>query len=124
MDVFVFPIGSSRYALYCEPSPEAEDGGDPAAPSSLLDRLKHRFGVMLRAAEERQHARGRASEEPRTSMGRLQDRVLTWVVERIAEQRLLWHLRRQRTAVAVHPRASAGPDLRAGDDARAAHPAA
>lgn len=103
MDVFVIPIGSNRYALYCEASPDAEDAGEPGVSSGFLEKLKHRFGVMLRAAEERQHSHAHAYEKPRTWVGRLQDGVLRWVAERIAEQRLLWNLRRQASAVAVHP---------------------
>jgi hypothetical protein len=103
MDVFVIPIGSSRYALYCEASPEAEEAGEVTEPSGIVDRLKHRFSVMLRAAEERQHNHSGAYAEPKTWAGRLQDSVLGWVAERIAEQRLLWNLRRRDSAVAVHP---------------------
>jgi hypothetical protein len=33
----------------------------------------------------------------------MQERLMCWVVERIAEQRLLWNLRGQTAAVAVHP---------------------
>ena len=58
---------------------------------------------MLKAAEERQHRQPLDREEPRGWAGRLQERTLAWVAERIAEQRLLWNLRKQTTAVAVHP---------------------
>ena len=34
---------------------------------------------------------------------RTQERTLAWMVERIAEQRLLWNLRRETAAVLVHP---------------------
>ena len=34
---------------------------------------------------------------------RLRDRGLRWVAEAIAEQRLLWHLRRQHEATLVYP---------------------
>ena len=57
---------------------------------------------MLKAAEERQHHHA-GREESISWAGRLQERTLAWVAERIAEQRLLWHLRKQTTAVAVHP---------------------
>ncbi len=33
----------------------------------------------------------------------MQNRILGWVARRISEQRLLWNLRRQTSAVAVHP---------------------
>jgi hypothetical protein len=59
---------------------------------------------MLKAAEERQHRHAVAREdEPLSWAGRLQERALAWVAERIAEQRLLWNLRKQTTAEAVHP---------------------
>ena len=66
---------------------------------------------MLRAVEDRQHRRGdlhaareRGGVEPRDGLlRRLQNRILGWVARRIAEQRLLWNLRRQTSAVAVHP---------------------
>ena len=102
MDVFVIPIGPSRYELYCEvPDAPAEHS---VPPTGFFGRLRHKFTVMLRTAEERQHRR-RAGEELEAKgwIGRFHDRCMAWVVERIAEQRLLWHLRRQTTAVAVYP---------------------
>jgi hypothetical protein len=103
MDVFVIPIGAKGYALYCEASTESDAGEEPVPPAGFIGRLRHRFGVMLRAAEERQHVRGDPSATRKSIAGRLQDRLLGWVAERIAEQRLLWNLRRQSSAVALHP---------------------
>ena len=102
MDVFVIPIGRDRYELYCEPSvdPEAELKSLPAR--GVISTLRHRFGVLLRAAEERQHRR-QPPAESRNWPGRLQDRAFGWVAQRIAEQRLLWNLRRQTSAVVAHP---------------------
>jgi len=103
MDVFVIPVGASRYELYCEvadvPPTEQE------APSTgILGQLRHKFAVTLKAAEERQHRRRAGEElEAKGLMGRIQDRCMAWVVERIAEQRLLWQLRRQTAAVAIYP---------------------
>ena len=105
MDVFVIPIGRDRYELYCEPSVEAEGAAEGAQPATgVFGRLRQQFSVMLRAAEER-HRRDVAPDS-RSWLGGMQDRVLGWVAQRIAEQRLLWNLRRQTVAVAVHP-----PDL-------------
>jgi hypothetical protein len=103
MDVFVIPIGAKGYALYCEASTESEAGEEPVPPAGFFGRLRHRFGVMLRAAEERQHVRGDPNATRKSVAGRLQDRLLGWVAERIAEQRLLWNLRRRTTAVVSHP---------------------
>jgi K+-H+ exchange-related protein len=104
MDVFVIPIARDRYELYCEPSGEMDAAAEGIPATGLFGRLRHRFSVMLRAAEERR--RGEASPVTRTWFGELSDTALGWVAERIAEQRLLWNLRREQAAVAVHP-----PDL-------------
>jgi len=104
MDVFVIPIGRDRYELYCEPSGDS-DGADEGIPATgLLGRLRQRFSIMLRAAEDR-HRRD-AAPASRSWFGQLQNRALSWVAQRIAEQRLLWNLRRQTSSIAVHP-----PDL-------------
>ncbi|MBI4887009.1 MAG: hypothetical protein HY824_07945 [Acidobacteria bacterium] len=109
MEVFVIPIGRDRYELYCEPSDD-QDGIDTEPPAGLFGRLRHKFGVVLRAAEERQHRHPQADPGGAGSgagpVRVLQDRALGWVAHRIAEQRLLWNLRRETSAVAVHP-----PDL-------------
>jgi Mitochondrial K+-H+ exchange-related len=101
MDVFVVPIGRDRYELYCEQ--QAEPSSAPETPpQGLFGRAKHRFATMLREAEERrQHAADAPTATGR--LARLQERGVAWMAERIAEQRLLWHLRREVAAVAVHP---------------------
>jgi hypothetical protein len=101
MDVFVIPVGRDRYELYCE-QPEAESDAPAPPPEGVVGRLRHRFSEMLKAAEERRH-RKIVDETPKGWAGRLQDRIMAWVVERIAEQRLLWNLRSQTEAVAAYP---------------------
>lgn len=114
MDVFVIPIGRDRYELYCEPSADPDAAVESAPPAGLIGRLWHRFGVLLRAAEERQHRHrdADAAGEARADVGTdlkvgpykaVQDRIFGWIAHRIAEQRLLWHLRRQTSVVAAHP---------------------
>lgn len=102
MDVFVIPIGRDRYELYCEMTgePEGVESGPP--PTGIIGTLRHRFTVMLRAAEERQRG-GEQTIQAEGWLGRIQDRVIAWVAERIAEQRLLWNLRRQTAVRASHP---------------------
>lgn len=100
MDVFVIPVGPDRYELYYEHSVEEEQDEEPAS-TGLVARLQRRFSDILRAAEAHEHdANG---TEPRSWMGRIQDRLLSWMAERIVEQRLLWTLRKQTEAVVVHP---------------------
>ena len=110
MDVYVIPVGRERYELYCEPAADPGLAADGVPATGMLGRLRQRFTVMLRAAEERQHqqaqsrAAGVAGAEVQGPLyRRLQERALGWVAQRIAEQRLLWHLRRQTSAVAAHP---------------------
>jgi hypothetical protein len=102
MDVFVVPVGPDRYELYCESSADADAPPEPPS-EGLIGKLRHRFSAMLKAAEERQHRHGADTEEPVGWVGRLQERTMAWVVERIAEQRLLWNLRKQTSVVAAHP---------------------
>jgi hypothetical protein len=102
MEVYVIPIGRERYELYCEPSVDTESDTDAVPATGLFGRLRHRFSAMLRAAEERQHRPG-VDTADLGILHRLQDRALGWIATRIAEQRLLWNLRRHTAAVAVHP---------------------
>lgn len=103
MDVFVIPIRGDRYELYCEVSAghsvDAELQG-----SGAFRGLKRRFALMLRAAE----AYERGSVPPpvvvHSRMGRFHGWLMRWAAERIAEQRLLWRLRRETAVTVVHPR--------------------
>jgi len=102
MDVFVIPVGPDRYELYCEQPVMGEEPIEPET-AGFIGRLRRRFGGIVRAAEER-HRSGPASDaEPKSWIGRMQDRGMAWAAERIAEQRLLWNLRGQTTATAAHP---------------------
>jgi hypothetical protein len=113
MDVFLIPVSGDRYELYCEPSSGAEEGraeapagrmagiGEWFARLRLVAYVRRRFLEMLADADARQQ--NGDLPEPRGWAGRLQDRMMGWVAERIAEQRLLWNLRTETAAVAAHP---------------------
>ena len=111
MDVFVIPVGRDRYELYCEsqavPAAPLEEPPDHGMAARLMNkfpilrRMQQRFAEMLEAAEERRH--NPEAPAPEGWAGRLQQRMLAWVVERIAEQRLLWNLRGETAVVLVHP---------------------
>ncbi|MSO83090.1 MAG: hypothetical protein EXQ53_07315 [Acidobacteria bacterium] len=108
MDVYVIPMGRDRYELYCEPSAEGDADEASAPGSGVIGSLRHRFGVMLHAAEERQrrHRDGAAASGADVNAGpstTVQDRMFGWIAQRIVEQRLLWNLRRQTSVVAAHP---------------------
>lgn len=111
MQVFLIPIGGDRYEPYFEP-PDGDPADEPEA-SGWFGRLRRRFSEMLREAEEERHRRHEASpDEPATgAAARWRRRLMRWIVERAAEQRLLWHLRTA-TAATLHV-----PDDLAGEDA-------
>lgn len=102
MDVFVIPVGPDRYELYCEQPAELGETDANEPPADLIGRLRYRVTTALRAAEERRH-REAVDDEPKGWIGRMHDRMMSWVVERIAEQRLLWNLRTRLAATAAYP---------------------
>jgi K+-H+ exchange-related protein len=101
MDVYLLPIGTDVYELYCE---EIDESHDVTAelPKGFVRRLKHRFTSMLSEAE-RERRQGRADREAVGWLARLKARMLRWVAESIAEQRLLWHLRNQTSVAFFYP---------------------
>ena len=99
MDVYLVPVGAERYELYCEVPDEPDDA---VQPSGYFKGLVHRFRQMIADAErERRH--GAPNEPPKGWAARAKARTMRWVAESIAEQRLLWHLRRQTSARLHYP---------------------
>lgn len=111
MQVFLIPIGGDRYEPYFEP-PDGEPADEPVA-TGWFGRLRRRFSEMLREAEEERHRRHEPSGDPAPhgAAARWRRRLMRWIVERAAEQRLLWHLRTA-THATLHV-----PDDLPGDDA-------
>jgi hypothetical protein len=95
MDVYLVPIGHDRYECYYE-APEDEEVAEPVEGQGFIARMRARFNEQLKEAEQARHQR--SIEEATTFFGRLQKRSMRWIAERIAEQRLLWHLRRTERA--------------------------
>jgi K+-H+ exchange-related protein len=104
MDVFVIPVGADQYVLYYEQTaePESQPEDEPAA-SGMIARFQRRFAELLRDAEEHRQERSEHAGASQSWTRRLQDRMMSWIAKRVAEQRLLWNLRKQDHAVAVHP---------------------
>ena len=102
MDVYLLPVGADRYELYCEVPDEPDDAGVVEPPRGFVRSLIHRFKATIAEAErERRH--GKAANVPRGWFGRLRASTLRWVAESIAEQKLLWHLRKQDSACFHYP---------------------
>lgn len=94
--VFLVPLGGQRYELYCERQHTADE---TPSGGGWFAGVRQKFSTMLRQAEE-------AEDVTLPSAGllaRLQARMMAWVAERVAEQRLLWNLRGCDAALVTHP---------------------
>jgi hypothetical protein len=93
MDVYLIPTRTpERYEQYYE-APD-EEVVDTSEGSGIVHRMKVRFADMLHEAEEWRHRRHELEPVPTSIFARLRRRIMSFVVERIAEQRLLWHMRK------------------------------
>jgi hypothetical protein len=103
MDVFLIPTGANRYELYCE-IPDVDERGDEPPPTGFFRRLIQQFRDMLAEAERERHRPASEREpEPASWYQRMKRQAMCRIAETIAEQRLLWHVRRQETATAIYP---------------------
>jgi hypothetical protein len=104
MDVYLIPVGPNRYELYCEDHSDADTTVGDVPPSGHLAKLYQKFKVALaQVEEERQSGVPRVHEGPRTWSERMKDRAMCWLAEKIAEQRLLWRLRKETAVQLFHP---------------------
>ncbi len=95
MHVFLIPVGAQRYELYYE-NPEG------AVADHHATGMRAKLHAMLAEADERRR-NPHATVAPAGWVARTKHWVLAWMSERIAEQRLLWHLRRQTVANVLYP---------------------
>src|SRR5687768_3023339 len=115
MDVFLVPAGHDHYELYTEePDDEPQPEELPPPPASgiwarskyrviaLFFKLKFKFQRVL-AEAERERRRGVAARENDGRWARIKGAVMRWIAESIAEQRLLWNLRRTDSASFLYP---------------------
>jgi Mitochondrial K+-H+ exchange-related len=103
MDVFLVPVAEDRYELYCEEPDEPEQPAE-TPPTGFVRRMSHRFREMLAEAErDRRRDPGDPAASPQGMLARIKARTLRWVAESIAEQRLLWQLRRRTDACLMYP---------------------
>ncbi len=114
MDVFLVPVDRDAYELYCEhvDEPEAPEPEPPPAIGlfargkawiyGFFRSLKARFHAVLVEAE-RERRREVVARPEGSLMARVKRRCMRWLAESIAEQRLLWNLRRHVEATLHHP---------------------
>jgi hypothetical protein len=105
MDVYLVPVGLDRHELYCEVEDASIEHGAGEPQTGLFARGMHYFRQVLAAAEQERREReaGAPARFERSRLGRLRARMMRWVAEVIAEQRLLWHLRREIEATLYFP---------------------
>ena len=108
MEVYLIPVGATRYELYCEADDGDDLSEDEASQTGVFRGVYARFRAMLEEAQEARRARRLAAvpTDPATRQPwliRLRNWIISWVAETVAEQRLLWHLRKQDEAALVHP---------------------
>jgi hypothetical protein len=94
VDVFLIPVATDRYELYCEEPDDPEDAADGEPPPGFFRRSMHRVRQLLAQAERDRRSGGPQPGDPPVGfLGRLKARTMRWAAEWIAEQRLLWQLR-------------------------------
>jgi hypothetical protein len=103
MEVFLVPVSADRYELYCEEPDDPADAGLDAPRQGVMRRVNRRFRETLVEAERERHRAWDPGAARPSLVSRVKSRLLRWVAEAIAEQRLLWQLRRRTDATLVHP---------------------
>jgi hypothetical protein len=104
MDVYLIPVGSDRYELYCEDHGDTEAIVGDVQPTGRFAKIYQKFKAALaQVEEERQSGITRVHARPRTWTERMKDRAMCWLAEKIAEQRLLWRLRKETAVQLFHP---------------------
>ncbi|HKW01602.1 MAG TPA: hypothetical protein VJN96_17375 [Vicinamibacterales bacterium] len=103
MDVYLVPVAPDRHELYCEhvdlePAPD-----DPSPTRTIRERITAIYRRALQEGEEARRTAGSAASHPHR--GRVRRWVTSRLAEAVAEQRLLWRLRREPAAVLVYPAA-------------------
>ena len=104
MDVYLVPVGDDRYELYCEVPDEPDTDHETAAPGASSSGSGTASATMLAEAERERRQGTRGAILMRGWTARTKARMMRWVAESIAEQRLLWHLRSQTDGLPVLPR--------------------
>lgn len=95
------PLAADRYELYCEPGEESEEIQHQPY-SGFFARWLERFRAKL-SQLDRHHGAVEAEPEPLYWRGRVRARAMRWIAEKVAEQRLLWRLRKYTAARAFYP---------------------
>lgn len=104
IDIHLVPVGPQGYELYCEIEAQTvvHLDGEGGGLRGRISRAFHQAVTYIENERQRRHERAQQSHR-RTWFQRVRDRVMAWIAERVAEQRLLWHLRTEHAATVHHP---------------------
>jgi hypothetical protein len=107
MDVYLIPVGAlgkNEYELYCEHVEDETVSPDVPDGSGRLAGIYHRFKAAVAHAElEGQRGHTEPEDEPLGWNDRIKRRMLRWIAEKVAEQRLLWRIRKESTVTLYFP---------------------
>jgi hypothetical protein len=104
MDVFFIPLGPDRYELYCDEAGDPDELVGDVHPTGRFAALVARFKTALaRVEQDRLSGDTPADDRPRSWTERMKDRSMCWLAEKIAEQRLLWRLRKESDLTLHYP---------------------
>ena len=102
MDVFLVPVGTERYELYCEEDDDPEEA-EETEPPGFFRRTWRGIREQLAEAERERDREPHHAEARAGFLARMKARTLRWAAEWIAEQRLLWQLRGKDAVCLVCP---------------------
>jgi hypothetical protein len=105
MDVYLIPVGGDRYELYCEHVvDEASLNAEAPAGTGRFASVLHRFKTAVaRVEQEQQSGVAPPVEHGGGWRERWKRRMLCWIAAKVAEQRLLWRIRKESDVTLFFP---------------------
>src|SRR5262249_14149586 len=101
MNVYLVPVSAKRHELYCEPMDLELAPDDPSPTRTIREKITAIYRRALHEGEEERRRQG--SESAHQHRGRIRRWITSKLAEAVAEQRLLWRLRRESGAELVYP---------------------
>jgi Mitochondrial K+-H+ exchange-related len=105
MDVYLIPVETDRYELYCEHvADEAAMSAEAPAGAGWFASIVHRVkSAIARVEHEQENGTAAPIDESGGWQDRMKRRMLCWVAGKVAEQRLLWRIRKESRATLFFP---------------------
>ena len=100
MEIFLVPVGQDRYELYCEWTEDQKENVDKESGLGIFSTLGKRLKILFKKLQDNESEDGHVSNKWSKRLGMW---VARWATKVIAEQRLLWYLRRQDEVLLFHP---------------------